>query len=617
MPKRFRVGLFLLFTLNLVVFMTVGPLLAMPPEPLPLFSGLTQIVGGVQVEVQIDPPIAEPGQTIKATFKVTNQADAAAAPSIDILLPPTLSLDTTQLPIGLSFNASADHLTWLPLVNVLGESKQIALNLVVAFADVQNPEQAITVTLLHNGSSQTQTTPVWIGVPPQVTITPPTQVAVGQPVQLIADVTGPGPLSQVWDLGDGRVVQANNPTVVFPLAGTQKISVQVANPLAAATATLTLFVSPAPIAQFSADDLTPGVGQVVQFTNLSGGAVPLTYTWDFGDGTVGSGVAPQHTYSQPGTYNVHLLAQNEAGEATATLPIIVGQLPVADFIVPEGAAAGTAITLQTFSDPSVTQITWDMGDGRTAEGPNLNYTYIQGGDFFITMTAHNEFGSMAVTHPVTIQSGPSRLFLPLLVSGDLTSTLLTTTEDPTLVAPPDLPGEAALLTSEMPPAELGLSPAEQLLWYINEARHLHNLPPLAYNYELTIASQRHSDDMSLYDYTGHTGSDDTHPWERQAQAGYLGSYGGEVTYWGYDSVTAVVEFWINSPPHRTLILNPLITDVGVGYTYNPNSASVWYWVAEFGVAPTTVPAPTTETRLDIDLHYAHLPRHLTDQSDPT
>lgn len=29
--------------------------------------------------------------------------------------------------------------------------------------------------------------------------------------------------------------------------------------------------------------------------------------------------------------------ENEAGEATATLPIIVGLLPVADFVVPEGA----------------------------------------------------------------------------------------------------------------------------------------------------------------------------------------------------------------------------------------------------------------------------------------
>lgn len=615
MRKRLYVGLAFLLSLNLVVFMTLGPILALPPEPGPLFSGLAQISGGLQLTVQMDPPVAEPGQTVTATFMLTNQTDVAAAPSVDILLPPTLSLDTTQLPIGLSFNAQADHLTWLPLVKGQAESKRLTLNFTVAFADVLHPEQVISLTLLHNGLAQNLTAPIWIGLPPQVTITPPTQVSVGQPVQLMAQVTGPGPLSQVWDLGDGRVIQATNPTVVFPAPGTHKISVQVANPLAAATATLTLYVSPVPVAQFSADDFTPGVGQVVQFTNLSGGANPMTYTWDFGDGVVSRDVTPQHAFSQPGTYTVQLFVQNETGEATTTLPIIVGQLPIADFVMPEGAAAGTPLTFPTFTDPSVTQVSWDMGDGQTRDGFNLNYTYTRGGDFLITMTAHNEFGSTAVTHSLTVQSGPSRLFLPLMVTGDLTSTLLTTTQDPTLMAPATLPGEALLLTNETPPPEANVSPAEQLLWYINEARRLHNLPPLTYSYELTIASQRHSDDMALYGYTGHTGSDDTHPWERQAQAGYLGSYGGEVTYWGYDQVTAVVEFWVNSPAHRTLILNPLITDVGVGYTYNPNSASVWYWVAEFGVAPTA-PLPTTETRLDFDLRHAHLPRHLTDRAQP-
>ena len=209
---------------------------------------------------------------------------------------------------------------------------------------------------------------------------------------------------------------------------------------------------------------------------------------------------------------------------------------------------------------------------------------------------------------VTVAPGLSTIFMPLLFSGNISSTLPFTSTEVASLAPDILPDEANSITETPPPAEMGLTPAEHLLWYINEARRLHDLPPLNYTYELTIAAQRHSDDMGLYGYTGHTGSDDSRPENRQVQAGYTGFYAGEATFWGYDQVTAVVEFWVNSPPHRTMILNPQATDVGVGYTYNPNSPSVWYWVAEFGSSTPPVPLATTETRPDIDLRHAHIPR---------
>ena len=74
--------------------------------------------------------------------------------------------------------------------------------------------------------------------------------------------------------------------------------------------------------------------------------------------------------------------------------------------------------------------------------------------------------------------------------------------------------------------------------------------------------------------------------------GYAGSYAGEATAWGYDDPVPVVEFWVNSPGHRGIILNPEATEVGLGFAVNFNASSVWYWTVEFGVnRPTPAQQP--------------------------
>jgi len=56
----------------------------------------------------------------------------------------------------------------------------------------------------------------------------------------------------------------------------------------------------------------------------------LTYLWDFGDGTQGSGIFPQHTYSQAKTYTVTLIVNDgkENSQPSNTV-IVVSELPLA------------------------------------------------------------------------------------------------------------------------------------------------------------------------------------------------------------------------------------------------------------------------------------------------
>ena len=131
-------------------------------------------------------------------------------------------------------------------------------------ADVLAPEQFVTALLRHQGSEHQAAAPLWIGIPPLIgDLLPQSQVAVGQPLHLQAEVAGPGPLNSIWDLGDGRRLELANPVVVFPAAGQYEVALQVANPAGAVTRRAIVTVLSAPVASFLPDDDAPAIDQPV------------------------------------------------------------------------------------------------------------------------------------------------------------------------------------------------------------------------------------------------------------------------------------------------------------------------------------------------------------------
>lgn len=99
---------------------------------------------------------------------------------------------------------------------------------------------------------------------------------------------------------------------------------------------VTVTVVPVPTAGFSASVMTGFPVLNVIFTNTSTNATD--YSWNFGNGTApvltNSTGAQSAAFSQPGTYDVILIASNGGCEDTFTLPIVVVGYPPLEIHVP-------------------------------------------------------------------------------------------------------------------------------------------------------------------------------------------------------------------------------------------------------------------------------------------
>jgi len=126
---------------------------------------------------------------------------------------------------------------------------------------------------------------------------------------------------------------------------------------------------------------------------------------------------------------------------------------------------------------------------------------------------------------------------------------------------------------------------------INRERAQVGLSPLHTNAQLRSAAARHSRDMGENGFCGHDGSDGSTAYERMSDAGYPSPY-GEVVGCGQTSPAMIVQTWMESPPHKAILLCTLCTELGAGY-FNTSSPLWHYWTVTFGRRPVgSEPTPT-------------------------
>ncbi|HEY1022585.1 MAG TPA: PKD domain-containing protein, partial [Flavisolibacter sp.] len=218
-------------------------------------------------------------------------------------------------------------------------------------------------------------------------------------------------VSWQWDFGDGTVSTEKDPLHVYTAAGNAMVTLRVTNSFGCVTS----YTLPQPIvvtggvkAGFTQTD--PGLcpaPATVQFTNTSMGAGPLTYHWDFGDGSTSNAMNPSHSYSRNGVYSVSLKVTSAQGCVDSIRKddlIKVGQTG-AGFTAPAtGCVNEPVVFTNAFS--SAASVWWNFGDGTSAIGLNPTKRFTKSGTYTVQLISN--FGACQDTteKQITITQKP-------------------------------------------------------------------------------------------------------------------------------------------------------------------------------------------------------------------
>ena len=169
-----------------------------------------------------------------------------------------------------------------------------------------------------------------------------------------------------------------------------------------------IVVTNPPVADFFTNTGYGTAPLLVSFSDRSRGSLPLSYFWDFGDGSTSTEQNPTHAYTGNGNYTVRLSVTNTFGTDTRTVPgyVSVGNTPAASFYATP--AQGTIPLAVAFTDTSGSGITswhWNFGDGSTSSVRNPGHTYTKPGTFTVSLDITNRYGDGHVTRYSLINAG--------------------------------------------------------------------------------------------------------------------------------------------------------------------------------------------------------------------
>src|SRR2546425_9584267 len=173
---------------------------------------------------------------------------------------------------------------------------------------------------------------------------------------------------------------------------------------------------------FALSPSTPIVNLPVTLTAITtGGASPYTISWNFGDGTTGTGASLTHTFTGVQSYTVTETVTDsstpkQAATSTQTIPV-VASLPFSTSFtfLPPSPTVNSPVSFAAVTTGGTLPYTinWNFGDGATATGATVTHTYTTAQSFTVSETATDSSSpkrTAATTHVVVVSSSLTGTF---------------------------------------------------------------------------------------------------------------------------------------------------------------------------------------------------------------
>jgi PKD repeat protein len=132
----------------------------------------------------------------------------------------------------------------------------------------------------------------------------------------------------------------------------------------------------------------------------------VSYDWNFGDGSRGSGTVVRHAFENLGTYIVTLTITDDRGKSASlsqSVAVAATAEPKADFVVsPSAPVVGDKVffngaTSVASVGRTIEQYAWDFGTGVQASGMLTSHVYTKPGDYTVVLTVTDDAGNKAST----------------------------------------------------------------------------------------------------------------------------------------------------------------------------------------------------------------------------
>ncbi|MFM9050896.1 MAG: PKD domain-containing protein, partial [Bacteroidota bacterium] len=218
-------------------------------------------------------------------------------------------------------------------------------------------------------------------------------------------------VSWQWDLGNGVNSTVQNPSLQYSTYGNFNVRLIVTTDEGCRdTVNQQVSIYAEPVASFSSVDVCEGLP--VAFTNSSSipDATALNHSWTFGDNATSTTQSPSHQYGSYGSYPVTLLvvSPNNCRDSITRFANVF-PLPDAQFSSLYACEdQDLSLTdLSTVAQGSITNWSWQFGDGSTGSDRNPDHVYSDPGDYVVDLLVVTDNGCRdSINSPVRVVPAP-------------------------------------------------------------------------------------------------------------------------------------------------------------------------------------------------------------------